>query len=845
MNSTAARYVRGFEEIDRTQIAAVGGKGANLGELSRIPGVHVPAGVCITTEAFRRITADASSIDDHLYRLARLEPSDRESIRTVSAAIRGAVEAVPLPVDLADAITKEIERIGGDIAYAVRSSATSEDLPTASFAGQHDSYLNILGTEAILQCVSRCFASLFTERAVTYRMRNRVDHTRVHMAVVVQRMVIPEAAGVVFTADPVTSNRKIVSVEATPGLGEGLVSGTVTGDIYKVRDGEVFYSSRQRGRVLTDPQAVQIAALGRQIEAHFGGPQDIEWCLVDDGFQVVQSRPITTLFPIPRRDDSSNHVYVSVGHGQMMTDPMKPLGLSMWQLTALPPMHVAGGRLFVDVTERLAAPASRPALLAAFGRGDPLIEDALKTVLARDGFLPKLPDDTPAAPPPGGPPASIDTDPAIVRELIARAEESIDGLRRDIQSRSGSDLLDFILADVAEMKRILFDPLSQQAIRAGMEATWWLNDQMLEWLGEPNAADVLTRSAPNNITSQMGLDLLDVADIIRPHPEVIDFLSTADDDFVEGERLLKLEGGVEAHHAVRAYLDTYGMRGLGEIDITRPRWCEQPTALVPVILGNVRNFRAGEARRRFEQGKRDAHGKEVDLLACLRRLPEGGGKAGETKRMIERVRTFIGYREFPKYGMISRYFIYKQALLAEAERLVRAGVIGEREDIFFLSFEELRDIVRGEPVDNEAIRERKRAFASYGALTPPRVLTSDGEAIAGSYRRNDLPPGALVGLAVSAGSVEGRARVIVDIADADIEEGDILVTTHTDPSWSPLFVAIQGLVTEVGGLMTHGAVIAREYGLPAVVGVEQATRRIEDGQRIRVNGTDGYVELLL
>ncbi len=212
--------------------------------------------------------------------------------------------------------------------------------------------------------------------------------------------------------------------------------------------------------------------------------------------------------------------------------------------------------------------------------------------------------------------------------------------------------------------------------------------------------------------------------------------------------------------------------------------------------------------------------------------------------MIDRVRTFIGYREYPKYAMINRYFIYKRALLADADRLVQAQMLDAREDMFFLTIEELHDVVRGEHVDDELIQARKHAFASYHQLTPPRVLTSDGEAIGGSYRRHGLPPGALVGLAVSAGTVEGRARVILDMADADIEEGDILVTAHTDPSWSPLFVAIKGLVTEVGGLMTHGAVIAREYGLSAVAGVEHATQLIKDGQRIRLNGTDGYIELL-
>ena len=233
------------------------------------------------------------------------------------------------------------------------------------------------------------------------------------------------------------------------------------------------------------------------------------------------------------------------------------------------------------------------------------------------------------------------------------------------------------------------------------------------------------------------------------------------------------------------------------------------------------------------------------MLERLRALPDGEQKADETKRMIDRVRTFIGYREYPKYGMVSRYFVYKQALLEEAERLVQAGVLREQEDIFYLTFQELHDVVRTHQVDDAAHpRSARTRSGRTEALTPPRVLTSDGEAVAGAYRRDDVPAGALVGLPVSAGTVEGRARVILDMAEADLEAGDILVTAYTDPSWSPLFVAIAGLVTEVGGLMTHGAVIAREYGLPAVVGVEHATRLIRDGQRIRVHGTDGYVEIL-
>jgi rifampicin phosphotransferase len=862
------RYVLGLDEIDQTQGALVGGKGANLGELTRIEGIGVPAGFCVTTDAFRRIMTAVPLIDEQLDRLSRLDPDDRQAIRAFSADIRRALEGTAIPDDVASAITRSITRLGGQAAYAVRSSATAEDLPTASFAGQQDSYLNVVGLAAILRDVSRCSASLFTERAVTYRLRNGFDHRMVQMAVVVQQMVFPQAAGVLFTADPVTSSRKVVSIEASFGLGEALVAGLVNADVYQVRDGDVVAKTIGAKRLairalpaggtrelevepedreqpaLTDAQIVRLAQLGRRIEAHFGRPQDIEWCLVDDEFQIVQSRPITTLFPIPVTSDEGNHVYVSVGHQQMMTDAMKPLGLSVWQLTTRRPMAEAGGRLFVDVTQMLASPTSRAALVTGLGRSDPLIGDALRTVLERGDFIPVGPDEDKGEMPVGSEPATIETDPAIVSELVERGQASIATLRSDIRSKSGLELFDFILADLPELRRTLFDPRGLQVILAAMQASWRLNEQLEAWLGEKNAVDTLTQSVPHNVTSEMGLALLDVADVIRPHPDVVAFLQQVgmDENFLD--RLPALPGGREAREAIGAYLDQYGMRCVGEIDITRPRWSEHPATLVPMLLGNIKNFEPGAGKRIFEEGLQKARAKERDVVTRLRALPDGEGKAEEAKGLIDRIRTFSGYREYPKYGMVSRYFAYKQALLREADRLVQARVLRDRGDIFYLRFQELHDVVRANHVDDQLIRQRKDAFRSQEALTPPRVLTSDGEAVAGTYRRADAPVGALIGLPVSAGTVEGRARVILDMAEADLEAGDILVTAYTDPSWTPAFVAIKGLVTEVGGLMTHGAVIAREYGLPAVVGVEDATGFIRDGQRIRLNGTDGYIEIL-
>lgn len=868
-------YVLGFQDIDKTKLMLVGGKGANLGELSRIEGITVPDGFCITTEAFERIFGDTSSINELLDQLSLLKLDDRSKIAELSGKIRSAIEDTHIPQDISEEVAHHLSRLGAENAYAVRSSATAEDLPAASFAGQQDTYLNIIGKEAILKHISKCWASLFTERAVIYRLQNGFDHRKVLLSVVVQKMVFPQSSGILFTADPLTSNRKVSSIDAGFGLGEAMVSGLVNADTYKVRNGDIIDKKistkklavyalkdggtkevaiepdRQNKQALSDQQILQLERIGRRIEDHFGSPQDIEWCLVDNTFYVVQSRPITTLFPIPEANDQENHVYLSVGHNQMMTDAMKPLGLSFFLLTTRAPMRTAGGRLFVDATQILASPAGRHTLINTLGPYDPLTRDALVTLVERDGFIKSPPADEKEQGPGGGAkvasPAGfrsqIENDPAIASDLIKKTQTSIEELKQDIQAKSGPALFDFILEDIQRLQKILFDPQSHAVSMAAMDASSWINEKMNEWLGEKNAADTLSQSVPNNVTSEMGLALLDVADVIRPYPELIHYLQHVKDDSFLDE-LVKYDGGLEARDAINAFLSKYGMRCAGEIDITRTRWSEKPTTLIPAILSNIRNFEPGAGKRRFDQGLQEALQKEQELLARLKQLPGGEEKAEETKRMISMVRNFMGYREYPKYGIVSRYFVYKQALLKEAERLVQANVIHEKEDVYYLTFEEFREAVRTHTLDYRIISNRKDEYKVYEKLTPPRVLTSDGEIVTGKYNRENLPAGAIVGLPVSAGVVEGRARVILNMEDADLEDGDILVTSFTDPSWTPLFVSIRGLVTEVGGLMTHGAVIAREYGLPAVVGVENATRLIKDGQRIRVHGTEGYVEIL-
>ncbi|WP_242319670.1 phosphoenolpyruvate synthase [Bacillus cereus group sp. BfR-BA-01349] len=865
-------FVLDFQEIEKTQLFLVGGKGLNLGELTNIQGIQVPEGFCVTTVGYEKAIEQNEELQTLLQQLTKLKMEERAQIGEMSKKIREVIMAVEIPTDVVEAVAHYLSRFGNEHAYAVRSSATAEDLPHASFAGQQDTYLNIIGEEAILQHVRKCWASLFTERAVTYRMQNGFEHNQVSICVVIQKMVFPEASGILFTADPITSNRKVLSIDASFGLGEALVSGLVSADNYKVKEDEIvekviatkklaIYGRKEGGterkkiapnqqklQTLSEQQILQLASIGRQIEAYFGCPQDIEWCLAHNTFYIVQSRPITTLYPIPEENDGGNHVYISVGHQQMMTDAMKPLGLSFFLLTTNAPMRKAGGRLFVDATQQLASPASRNYLINTLGKSDPLVRDALTTIIERDNFITLLPDDEKekiisknkqlANSQP-----EIENNPAIVTNLIQNSEASIKELKRNMQMKSGVDVLNFILEDIQQLKKVLFNPQSIAVIMAGMNASAWMNEKMEQWLGEKNAADTLSQSVQNNITSEMGLALMDVADVIRSYPEVITYLQHVENENFLDE-IVQFKGGEEARDAILTFLNKYGMRCSGEIDITKTRWSEKPTTIIPIILNNIRDFEYGASKRKFEEGLQEALKKEEELVNRLQHLPGGKQKVEETKRMIRNIRNFIGYREYPKYGMINRYFIYKQALLKEAEQLVQSGVIHEVDDIYYLTFEELHEVVRTNKLDYELIQKQKNDYKLYEKLTPPRIMTSDGEIITGKYKRENLPDDAIVGLPVSSGVIEGRARVILNMEEANLEEGDILVTAFTDPGWTPLFVSIKGLVTEVGGLMTHGAVIAREYGLPAVVGVENATNLIKDGQRIRVHGTEGYIEVL-
>lgn len=869
-------YTLSFTEISKQDLPLVGGKGANLGEISKISNVKVPPGFCITTEAYQYFVTASPALAGFLDQLNDLSSEDSDAVQLLGQRIRQHMESLSVPEEIRRQIGQAWQEAGRDYAYAVRSSATAEDLPGASFAGQQDTYLNIQGIDAIVDHVRKCWASLFSDRAIVYRSRNGFDHKKVLLAVVVQQMVFPEVSGIMFTADPINGNRKVVSIDASFGLGEALVSGMVTADLYKVKDNKILtkqigdkriavYAAPEGGtrertlpdempkcQALTDEQVLTLAALGKHIEQHFASPQDIEWCLADSIFYVVQSRPITTLYPVPELADKRFHVFSSFGHQQMMTDPMKPLGLSLFQFSE-PFDHIlvmAGGRLFGDITSSCSPENKQTGLK----RMDALMGSAIDEIKNRRDLVDLLQAEGQrrmgfsqlkkvAGPVMRTIQNMTANDPSQAYHVYGWAEEKIAEAKRTLRQLSGGDRIRFIDKDKTEMLTWVMDGKMMGPFMAGMLSFELIDRLSKRWLGDSKETEDLGKSPPRNNTSEMGLALGDLADIIRQYPAVIFYLHQADDD-----TLLTGLGTVEGGHRVKPifeeFLQQYGMRCTGEIDITRPRWREKPTQLIPAILSHIQSVQPGEHRRKFAEGEKRAEAAAQTLSTRLKKIKGGTVKAKFMAKLIKTYRGLAGFREYPKYFIVSHFDEYKKAIMEEAEKLVHQGVLKQAEDVYYLYLTELEQVIRTAHVDQQLIADRKENYLEYEKLTPPRVMTSEGEIIYGSYGQKDAPPGSLPGIPVSAGVVEGRARVILKPEQAKLDKGDILVATFTDPGWTPFFVSASGVVTEVGGLMTHGAIVAREYGIPAVVGVEQATSLIQDGQRIRVNGTKGYIELL-
>jgi phosphohistidine swiveling domain-containing protein len=837
--------VRSLASIRASDGPIAGGKGANLGELIAA-GFPVPDGVVITTEAYA-YAADA----------ARIDPGEPEA-----AARRFRNTVVPKAI-AAQAL--EAYRALGGGAVAVRSSATAEDLPGASFAGQQDTYLGVTGDEALLDAIGRCWASLWNERAVAYRLDHDIDGRDVKLAVVVQRMVAATAAGVLFTADPVIGRRSRAVIDAALGLGDAVVSGAVDPDHY-VADpvtGEIVERTVRRDEpVLDDAQVRELAAIGLRIERHFGSPQDIEFAFeADRRLWIVQSRPITTLYPLPHepaREAAGPRVYLSASVAQGYFEPITPMGQEPFRrigemLAAAfargrrsggpvrSPVVEAGLRLFVDVTPALRDPLGREILERLTG-----IAESRSSVVIR-----KLASDARFAPRSSSRVGSIRRIvPLVVRSRVPifalRLMRSPDATReryvRDIERVTHIDLpptatsaarLDAVEKLIRSAPRFAM-PRLLGLIVAGM-LSYAAASRLLGDRATRQELQSLTLGLPHNPTTEMDLALWGLTTEIRPDPASRKALL----ERPAAELAAAYRDGVlprPLQDGLAAFLARYGFRSIGEIDLGVPRWSEDPTHLLGAIANYLHlgdDALAPDAQ--FERGAREAEALVATLLGRVR-----GPRRRALRFFLGRLRALMGSRELPKYTLIRLLFTPMRELLKPVgEELAAAGRLESPDDIYFVTLDEARQAVAGADLREIVAARRATHDRELARRHVPRVLLSDGTDA--EVALVDVPEGALRGSPASPGVVTAPARVILSPQGARLRPGEILVAPSTDPGWTPLFLTAGGLVMEMGGMMSHGAVVAREYGIPAVVGVAGATQRIATGEEITVDGSAGVV----
>ncbi len=887
-------FVLPLSAIDASLLPGVGGKAANLGEMLRA-GLPVPEGFCVTTAAYQ-LASQQANLEPMLDALAATEAGDSACLERYAAEIRDALLKVPMPPAIADAIREAYRE---PVAVAVRSSATAEDLPFASFAGQQDTYLNIIGIDALLDAVRRCWASLWTPRAVSYRASNHIDARSVYLAVVVQRMVNASVAGVLFTANPLTGRRHQAVIDANPGLGEAVVSGAVNPDHFVVNMDNAEIVERRLGEkrvriralagggteriesemqttepCLSDEQIVELAKLGMRTEAHFRRPQDIEWAIDDAGkLWLTQARPITTLFPLPADAPSPAddiRLYFSVNVAQGVYGPFTPMGIAFFRLLAgagaagagFPPrdplagpafMKEAAHRLFLDLTPMFRSTLWRPFLVQLMANMEARSGPLLERLAADPRFAPMHTSRVVVLRKVFALLARSHAAPLIylVQALFAPKTARIRFARLQQQVRA---LFSAIPADASAEERLaalergvsqqfpvfLYSVMPVLQLIFGLPA---LAGRLLDGLASADELQTVRRSLPYNPTTEMDLALWQVAQRLREDAALVQlFRKSRPEQLAQAYREGKLPPMLQ--QALADFLRIYGHRGVAEIDMGLPRWSEDPAYLLGV-LANYLQLTSPEAAPdiQFERGARAA---EAMLEELTRRARKRGWLRGKLVHFcLRRMRDVSGLRESPKNHIVFTMAQARALLLPIGEELRRAERLELAEDIFFITLAEAHEALAGKDM-RAIVRERRTGYErEMNRRHIPRILLSDGTEPEAEARdvTGASSDGVLKGTPASAGVVTATARVILDPVGAHLEPGEILVAPSTDPGWTPLFLTASGLIMEMGGPMSHGAVVAREYGIPAVVGVSGAIERIQTGQQITVDGSQGIVML--
>lgn len=883
-------------------LSQLGGKGANLVAL-RDAGLPVPEFVIVPTREYAEFVATTGLAGDIAAGLAGAtsekrapneaapshptpnHPAPNEATlgetapEQASDRIRAAFAAAAMLDTQRTRIIALLEALAPDetgSAFAVRSSATAEDLPGLSFAGQQDSFLEVTGTDAILAAIVACWSSIWTARAIAYRDRNVIEHANVSIAVVVQRMVAAEASGVLFTANPHTGRRGETVIESVRGLGEALVSGRVVPDnqVLDTATGAVrSHHLTPAGPHLSPAELATLVALGRDVQTLQGAPQDIEWAIADGRPWLLQARAITSLYPIPEGGEPDD-AWFSFGAFQGMLAPITPLGQDIlrgmiagaaalggvradWRTVRL--LVPAGERLWVRVTPILRTALGRR-VLGALPALDPGIAAIMTRLAQEPGFGVRQRFPSPATGvglarflsrvAPRLPRTVLDPEGTRAR-LDVVAEALVEGVRRDLapgenhpatipanQRPDPAARLATRVEGIERQARSLLATLLPAFAPIMAPSILMLRElQRIAAATELPDADHLAllvlRSLPGNVTTGMDLALADISAALREDPRSRDLLTSTDPAelaaaFVSGRLPARIQ------QAVGGFLQAYGMRGVAEIDLGAARWRDDPTPVFQTLASFVAAADQPHPRALHAAGALAAE-------EAAERLAEAvGGLAARRVRLLTRtLRGVFGARETPKFTIIRCFGVFREALAASAADLVAAGRLDDPDDVYFLHLDELPHAFAR---DNRALIASRRATHAAEArrASIPRVLVGDGRALHEGLGGD----GDLVGAGVSPGVAEGRVRVVSDPRTARLEPGDILVCRGTDPAWTPLFLTAGGLITEVGGLMTHGSVVARECGIPAVVGVDAATTRLIDGQRVRLDGTTGAIQVL-
>lgn len=851
-----------------TDVTVLGGKAANLVWL-RDAGFPVPPFVVLDTSEYSAFveahglaaviadavrTQDPAAASEHIRKAFRQPMGDEQRARIAEAV-------APLLI--------------GPV--AVRSSATAEDLPDLSFAGQQDTYLEVHGLDEVLAAVVECWSSLWTERAITYRVRNGLADTPVALAVVVQEEVEAEASGVLFTADPLTGHRGHTSVDAVAGLGEKLVSGQVVPDHFLVDTvtGDVLERTLQDDKPsLTDAQLRALVRLGERIEQQAGTPQDIEWTRVGDELQIVQARAITTLFPLPEAATSDTPLWFSFGAVQGMLEPITPLGRDALR-HMLSGIGRIVGRGFDYRTNTFIWPAGERLWIRLDGvlrselghrvmpRVLPIVEPGAGSIVAR------LKDEPAFAP--HGALATVRAAqiPArLLRRLLPGVPHALrhpDGARQRVfefghtmQEQLAARLVEDAShaapeARLAARRQTLVDTLGTAFPRILPEVGSLLPVALISLAqvrrlaaatGLPDADQLalsLTRAVPGNVTTDMDLALWDVAKRLREDPDARAAFTDADPADLAAAYLSGSLPAV-AQDELAAFLGRYGFRGVAEIDVGTRRWREQPEAVLRTLVSYLGIPPESAPDALYARGQDEAAQALARLAAAS--TPR---RARALRFWARRLRGLIGVRETPKFIIMGLFGQLREALLASGADLVDAGLLDDPSDIVLLGLDDLPgaferpaagpDSLRERVAGHRAAREREQRRTRV-----PLLMVGDGRTFyEGVFDTGDAD---LVGMGVSPGVVEAAVRVVDDPRTSQLQPGEILVCRGTDPAWTPLFLTAGGLITEVGGLMTHGSVVAREYGIPAAVGVAAATTRLATGQRIRLDGTSGAITVL-